>query len=324
MRIQLLFIVFLLPSLAFSQGLFLEADTYNFGVVSEGRKVKHNFVFFNKSKSPISIIDVVASCGCTVGEVSKKVLEPSERGVLGVTFDTEGFWGRKSKVVQMLTNDPQQEVYEFKLDGQVRRDVEVEPTRLYLGEITQGQAKTDSFVIKSATGIQITEIKNRSDKLFFESKINQDGDTVVSVTTAKKLDLGLFRDRIIVKSSSKKNPVITVPVVGRVVGELVVDPPEISYGLLRGPLERPVSVSFKLTNRGPNRVDIVSLKAKDDALFVEYEPLDGGSLFMITVILEDGYIGTLSSEIVIKTTHPDQEQATLTIPVNAIVVEEVR
>ncbi len=65
------------------------ADTvWNFGSIKEsGGKVSHTFVCRNTSSQPVVIVDVAASCGCTVPDYSRKPIMPGEQSTIKVTYD---------------------------------------------------------------------------------------------------------------------------------------------------------------------------------------------------------------------------------------------
>ena len=48
------------------------------------------FEFVNESDSVIYILGALSSCGCTIPEYPREVIEPGGRGVVRVTYDTLG------------------------------------------------------------------------------------------------------------------------------------------------------------------------------------------------------------------------------------------
>lgn len=317
-------IAFLLFSLIFGSttyaqnpGLFFEGKSFNFGTVSEGEVVEHTFVMYNKKRFPIEVKEVVASCGCTVAEVTEKVLEAGGRGEIKVVFDTEGFSGQKTKTIQMFTSDPGQEIYEFALTGKVRRDVEVVPGSALFGSIVKGSVNSRLLDIELGEGVKLKGVKTKSNFI----SVSVTDSTKLRVRTKNDIPLGAFKARVIVNTTSKENPTVIVPVLGRVVGEIVADPPELSYGLLEGPLAQDRIIKMRLVNRGSRKVNLKKITPSDDALSVSTESFDEGKIYFLSVKLEQGFLGTLNSNIKVVTDHPDPEQRELTIPVAAIVVE---
>jgi len=97
----------------------VENDTYDFGVVSEGEKVKHEYVFTNTGTAPLIINSVRASCGCTTPNYPKEPIKPGEQSKIEVVFDTSNQPGMQHKVITMLANTEDSQTI-FHLKGQVK------------------------------------------------------------------------------------------------------------------------------------------------------------------------------------------------------------
>ena len=68
--------------------LSFRPDTWDFGTIREtDGRVSHTFTGVNRGDSPLVILDVVTTCGCTVPEFTKRPIRPSEKTTIKVTFD---------------------------------------------------------------------------------------------------------------------------------------------------------------------------------------------------------------------------------------------
>jgi len=67
--------------------VFVEQE-HDFGEVRPGRELKHSFVFFNAGDVPLEI-EVSSDCGCTVGQVDKKIVGPDESSEIAVAFTVQ-------------------------------------------------------------------------------------------------------------------------------------------------------------------------------------------------------------------------------------------
>lgn len=82
-----------------------EATTHDFGAIEEkAGVVEHTFNFVNKSNRAITIIQVQASCGCTVPAWSKDPILPGEKGFVQARFDPKGRPGFFSKTLSVTTD----------------------------------------------------------------------------------------------------------------------------------------------------------------------------------------------------------------------------
>jgi len=77
---------------------------YEFGSVSQGEVVKHEFTFTNTGTQPLLITDARSTCGCTVPSYPKQPVAPGEEAVISVAFDTKNKSGRQSKPVTITAN----------------------------------------------------------------------------------------------------------------------------------------------------------------------------------------------------------------------------
>ncbi len=89
-----------------SSGAVLDVadDAYDFGVVKEGDKVEHEFIFTNTGSAPLIISNVQASCGCTTPEYSNTPIAPGDEGLVKVVFNSAGQVGKQHKVITVTSN----------------------------------------------------------------------------------------------------------------------------------------------------------------------------------------------------------------------------
>lgn len=81
-----------------------EEELYDFGSISEGEKVQHDYSFTNSGKSDLVIASARGSCGCTVPDWPKKPIAPGETAKIKVKFDSYGKSGKIHKKVTIVAN----------------------------------------------------------------------------------------------------------------------------------------------------------------------------------------------------------------------------
>lgn len=84
--------------------LTLEEDSFDFGTVKEGEKVEHEFIFSNTGEAPLILSNVQASCGCTTPDYSRNPIQPGEKGMVKVVFDSKGQQGNQHKIITVTAN----------------------------------------------------------------------------------------------------------------------------------------------------------------------------------------------------------------------------
>lgn len=79
-------------------------SSYNFGSVVDGEKVEYNFRFKNTGNKPLVVINVSASCGCTVPQKPEQPIMPGETGFIKAVFNSTGRVGHAEKHITVVSN----------------------------------------------------------------------------------------------------------------------------------------------------------------------------------------------------------------------------
>ena len=88
----LFLIIYLFPVRSFAQGtveqvLQFEHTVINIGTLSEDDvPATYHFKYHNISKKPVYLSEITTSCGCTVAQCNKKVVQPGEQGEIILVF----------------------------------------------------------------------------------------------------------------------------------------------------------------------------------------------------------------------------------------------
>ncbi len=86
------------------------------GTLAPGQEsLATRFTFKNSGPTPVRVIEVRASCGCTTGKTDQILYQPGQDGVLSVTFAAEGAVGLKEQVLFITTDEPGREPYPITL-----------------------------------------------------------------------------------------------------------------------------------------------------------------------------------------------------------------
>jgi len=301
----------------------LIAPVYDFGRVTEGIVVEHDFVIRNDGDQPLQILKVEPSCGCTVAKLAKDRILPSETTLLSVTFNTDGFWGNEIKVVRVYTDDLRQRSSELAIQGVVEREISLNPPRLYFGRVSRGKADSRQLSIVSSEPetVQVTKVESASEFIVLSGHEVDKGASKlqVGVRLAENVPLGAFKSRLILYTTSTKHPVIVVPVFARVTGDIQSVPGEISFGLRDGPLLEPLKGETILTNYGIAPRSVTSVTSSDPRIEAKVRVLEDGRKFALDIAVAQSTEGTLNAKINIEFDHTDAEQAVVSVPVYAIV-----
>lgn len=80
-------------------------QVHDFGQVKEeGGPIQHTFEFTNSGEVPVKILDVKASCGCTIPNWTKEEVAPGEKGIVMAQYDPNNQAGVFNKTLTVTTN----------------------------------------------------------------------------------------------------------------------------------------------------------------------------------------------------------------------------
>ena len=77
---------------------------YDFGVITQGDKIKHDFVFENVGDADLEILNVDVTCGCTTPTFPFIPIAPGEKGTIGVTYNSTGKLGNQKPMITIVSN----------------------------------------------------------------------------------------------------------------------------------------------------------------------------------------------------------------------------
>ncbi|HZR84134.1 MAG TPA: DUF1573 domain-containing protein [Candidatus Binatia bacterium] len=189
--------------------------SHDFGTVEPGALVLHRFEIANVGDQPLDILSVKASCGCTASVLSDRTVYPGQSGAVELALDTSQLSGRQSKAVYVATSDPGVSEIALVLYGEVVTDVSVEPRRVFLGRIAPGDVATSVVnVVVHRDDVAITDVKSESGQVAVSvAPLDppERGMRLV-VTPRTNGEPGPFSDRVVVRTTSSRQPKIAIPV----------------------------------------------------------------------------------------------------------------
>ncbi|HEY6417437.1 MAG TPA: DUF1573 domain-containing protein [Candidatus Binataceae bacterium] len=296
----------------------IENPLYDFGSTLEGQLVSHTFKIKNTGSGSLEIRGVKTSCGCTAASPTKNRLGPGEESEITVDFDTHFQKGHQVRTITAMTNDPDNPQAVMTMQGVVKQQVSATPDQLAFGDVRKGSEVTKQVVISDLVGtgnFSSGAITNSNSAIKVEQAKRTDGKPglVLKVTVLKTMPVGTFDDNI--KVLTNRVPA-NISVFGAVVGDLNVDPAQVSFGIV--PRGQDVVRILKLSNQGTHEIKVLGISSTNVAVTASAEPVTPGKEYKITVMLRRGTPdGQLRGQLAIKTDDP--EQTTLSVPFYAIV-----
>jgi len=91
-----------------------DKDVIDFGTITEGDTVQHDFIFKNVGKSALQIKDVQVQCGCTVASKPEQPVGIGQSSKITVKFNSKGKVGINKKFITVYSNaEPAQNMLAF-------------------------------------------------------------------------------------------------------------------------------------------------------------------------------------------------------------------
>lgn len=209
--------------------LVCEEPVYNFGEVDNSQTVEHTFILRNEGDLSLEIGQVKPACGCTVANLSEKVIAPGKEATLATRLSLRGRTGRQSKSISVDSNDPQNPRIQLRLEGNVVQPTEITPNRVFFANAPMDRSETNAVTIRSNTKpLKISEVTSSVPQFATLLEIVAEGrEYRIHVSTVPPLAEGKIDGFIRVASAEPGTPDINIPVSATVQGALSIAPLEI-------------------------------------------------------------------------------------------------
>ncbi len=147
-------IAFLFVSAVFAKASLKFSETKkDFGLIPQHTLFNWKVKVKNVSSSPVSIVKIKTTCGCTVAKPEKETLLPGDETELLINFNSEAFLGKVEKLIFIDTNT--KERYTLRLRAIVEKTVYISPKKIKI-------KTTDNYTE------QLVEIKSLKENVYPE------------------------------------------------------------------------------------------------------------------------------------------------------------
>lgn len=195
-------------------GILFSSDTYNFGIIEEGKAVNHTYEFTNSGTTTLVVKDVRPTCGCTVTGDYDKEVKPGQKGKIPISLDTSGFDGFTAKTIIVKTNVQKNPDYTLIIEGTVKVSATVNPKILAFGNIERKRTAPIegkiSILNRLAEPFKITDVEISFNNVETKIETIKDGFAYyLGISVKPPFKHGHIMVPISVKTDSKILPGIT-------------------------------------------------------------------------------------------------------------------
>lgn len=261
---------------------------YDFGTVWSGEKIDHTFTFFNDGNAPLRIIKVHTGCRCTTTDEYDKIVEPGQSGKLPVALNTTGYKHPVTKVIRVVTNDPENENVRLTLKGEVKPPVEVDPPSAIFGHANLlADFDMELSISNNTDGVMMLTPETGRDGIFSWKleQVEPGQKAKLTITANEPFEDGTNRGNIVLKTGLKKQP--EVKVYAQLVCPPVVEcvPPMI---WAPSPVTRSFDRRISIRYNGQGDMKILSAKCEDERIKPEIETVSDGKSYRMSITLPEG------------------------------------
>lgn len=285
-----------LPAVA---GPKLEFDRvlYDFGRTANVSSVVGTFTFRNAGDAELRIARPAPACGCTVAGVKPEVLQPGETGELVFTLHLGNMRGVVQKTIAVPSNDPQNPTQQLTIRAEVLRIYEVNPQSLAAGDLLEGTGTNFTVHVRRTDGqpLLIERVQTTSPVLSATWAAGGDPtEAIITVEVNGQHTPRRFTERVQLFAPHEPTPFGEITVVGRIVGDVLVLPERLSWGignfdrLPASRVEALLSRTITLTVSRPNQtVEITAPETDLPGMNLNLTALEPGKRYMLVARLPE-------------------------------------
>ncbi|MFN8543527.1 MAG: DUF1573 domain-containing protein [Candidatus Binatia bacterium] len=299
-------------------GMVVAEPVHDFGSIEQGDIVSHAFRLENGGTAPLRIENLKSSCGCTVALAGGHVIAPGAFGEVTIRLESGRLAGRTVKTVTVYTNDPASPSVGLTLTGQVVTDLIATPTPLYLGKVRRGEGIRREIRVaqgRAEGAHRVTWIEHGNPNIHATLEPVGEGVQRVVVEIDPRMPLGRVNDQLLLHTTSSRQPTLEILLFGSVEGDVVVLPPQVTFGVTHGD---GAQRELHIRNDGARPVTVTRVEAPPAVASAELVEVEPGREYRVTLRLRDRLpAGRVEASLDIFTDHPDE--AHLVVPIYAIV-----
>lgn len=219
---------------------FIE-EVYDFGFVTEGEQVTHDFEFENNGSDTLKLLNVKPSCGCTTPNWPRNPFLEGESGEIRVSYNSKGRVGRFQKYITVSSNATNAELKlvikgvvvaknQLPADSLVATlpikmpNLSFERTKVNLGKLEKNKQSTTELIITNQGKETVTILNGSAGCSCIRTDYNvkvEPGESIPlsSVYTAR--GEGKVSDKLVILTDEVDYPVYEVVFYAEVVESLV-------------------------------------------------------------------------------------------------------
>ena len=189
-------------------------QVFDFGKVSAGELVRHDFVFTNTGRALLEITDVRPGCGCTTAGTWDRRIEPGKTGVIPLQFNSASFDGQVTKSASVTCNDPGKSNLVLQITGTVWKPIELTPA-MAIFKVSEDLQTNETKIVRIVSHlddpITLSDLQCTNQAFQAELKTVKPGkEFELHITAVTPFTARSINTLVSLKTSSPRMPIINV------------------------------------------------------------------------------------------------------------------
>jgi hypothetical protein len=281
---------------------------FDFGRVSAGELVRHDFVFTNTGNALLEITGVRPGCGCTTAGAWDRQVEPGKTGVIPLQFSSANFNGKVTKSATVTCNDATRTNVVLEITGTVWKPIEVTPTALVFrvsDDAQTNETKVVRIVSHLDDPLTVSDLQCTNQSFKAELKTVKPGNEFeLLISAVPPFTVPSINTLVSLKTSSPSMPMINVNAYVMVQQAVMVTPAQVT--LPAGPLTAAMNRTIMIRNTGTNSLVLSDATLNVAGAEVRVRETQPGRVFNLTVSFPAGIEvkPDQTAEVTMKSNHP--------------------
>jgi hypothetical protein len=216
----------------------VDKASYDFGTMDRNAPGRHEFVFKNAGKAPLTLSKGRTTCKCTMANLDKTTVAPGESTIVRLDWKAKGFSGVFQQSATVLTNDPKRSEVTLTVAGMVRVMVKALPEEAVFSNVLAGETGKATVQLLGFDDKPLEVLGHEWDrpetaKWFdtslepmprsqVESEKGAKSGLLLHIQVKPGLPLGAFRQTIRLKTNSSDVPTLEIPITGSIFSDISV------------------------------------------------------------------------------------------------------
>ena len=249
--------------------IVVDEPAFDFGEQANTQVIEHTFVVRNEGDLTLEIQNIRSSCGCTVGNISSRSVEPGGTSEITAAFNLRGRQGNQRSVLTLETNDPAQPRTQLTMGGVALQDMQIRPRQLFFGQVYAGHGSSREIELIGMPDqpFEITDIINSSAHFQVEPAIQRAPHSyVIPVSVKPPAEEGTVQTMLEIRTTHPNHRTVHVPLNAQVAGPIAVAPRAIT---LMGGSDAPVTRYVVLRPGAIEAFEVTQVVAPSDDIRVQ-------------------------------------------------------